>query len=89
MRHDLNFHASPRGHYRPARAWLGQPGAGPVIRERRSSGLRRRIGRRELRILGIALVLGVVAWGQMIGSLTQPAPEQSIPSATAEGDRTS
>lgn len=81
MRHDLNLHASTRrGRYRPAHAWLGQPGNGPIIRQRRSSGLRRRFGGRELRILAIALLLGVIAWGQVIGNRTpsaavgQPAP---------------
>jgi hypothetical protein len=87
MRHDLNLHASTRrGRYRPAHAWLDRPGNGPIIRQRRSSGLRRRFGGRELRILAIALLLGIIAWGQVIGSRT-PSVAAGQPASLA-GDAT-
>jgi hypothetical protein len=64
MRHDQQFHrARFRGRYRPEHAWLGSPGDGPVIRNRRA---RRWYFRgRELRILLLAILIGALAWSQL------------------------
>lgn len=65
MRHDQQFHRTRwfRGRYRPEHAWLGSPGDGPTIRSRRA---RRWYFRgRELRILSLAILIGVLAWSQL------------------------
>ncbi len=53
-----------RGRYRPAHAWLGSPGDGPVIRTRRG-GRRWRFRQAQVRTLLLALLLGAIAWSQL------------------------
>lgn len=51
--------------YRPAHAWLGRPGDGVPLRQRRSSGARWRFRWRQLRVLLLALAVAAIAWSQL------------------------
>ncbi len=52
--------------YRPARAWLGQPGDGVPLRRHRGGG-RWQFRWAQLRVLAIAILLAVLAWLQLVG----------------------
>ncbi|MES2442099.1 MAG: hypothetical protein V4574_04655 [Pseudomonadota bacterium] len=56
------------GGYRPAHAWLGRPGDGVPLRQRRSSGWRWRFRWLQLRVLGLAAVVAAIAWWQVWAS---------------------
>jgi hypothetical protein len=51
--------------YRPAHAWLGHPGDGVTIRQRRSTGWRWRFRWLQLRILLLALAVAGLGWWQL------------------------
>lgn len=65
-------HRFPRGgwrgfRYRPAHAWLADPGDGPTIRARSSPYRKRRFDWRRFAVMLLALLVCIVAWAQLPG----------------------